>query len=153
MLESVLAAGLHPTHLDWHALRIDDQQAIAGLMFRLAREYGLALRVRGRAAIERVQRLGLPCNDDDFLDSYSLDPVDQPACYHQLLRELPPGLHEWAVHPGLENAELLAIEGDSRHVRQRDFDFLISPAVQEIVRQEGILLLDYRALQALWSEK
>ena len=149
-IESVLAAGLHPTHLDWHALRIDGRQEITDLMLRLAREYGLALRVRGRAAIARVQSQGLPCNDDDFLDSYALDPVDQPACYHQLLRALPAGLHEWAVHPGLENAELLAIEGDSRHVRQRDFDFLMSPAAQEIVRQEGIVLLDYRALQAVW---
>lgn len=149
-IESVLAAGLHPTHLDWHALRIDSRQDIADLMLGLAREYGLALRLRGRAAIARVQRLGLPCNDDDFLDSYSLDPIDQPACYHQLLRELPAGLHEWAVHPGLENAELLAIEGDSRHVRQRDFDFLLSPAAQTIVQEEGIVLLDYRALQAVW---
>lgn len=149
-IESVLAAGLHPTHLDWHALRIDSRQDIADLMLGLAREYGLALRLQGRAAIARVQRLGLPCNDDDFLDSYSLDPIDQPACYHQLLRELPAGLHEWAVHPGLENAELLAIEGDSRHVRQRDFDFLLSPAAQTIVQEEGIVLLDYRALQAVW---
>ncbi len=152
-IESVLAAGLHPTHLDWHALRIDGRQDITDLMFRLVREYGLALRVRGRAAIERVQQLGLPCNDDDFLDSYSLDPVDQPACYHQLLRELPAGLHEWAVHPGLENAELLAIEGASRHVRQRDFDFLMSPATQAIVKAEGIVLLDYRALQAVWHRQ
>jgi len=152
-IEAVLAAGLHPTHLDWHALRIGGRSDIVDLMVGLASEYGLALRVLGRSAIESVQNRGLPCNEYDFLDSYSLDPSDQPACYHQLLRELPAGLSEWAVHPGLENAELLAIEGDSRHVRQRDFDFLMSQAAQDIVKEEGIILLDYRPLQAVWRKQ
>ena len=71
-IEAVLAAGLTPTHLDWHALRIGDRADIADLMLRLAREYGLALRVRGRYWTETVQSQGLPCNDYDFLDSYKL---------------------------------------------------------------------------------
>ena len=152
-IDAVLAAGLTPTHLDWHSLRIGGRADIFEVMFQLARDYGLALRVAGQASIEYVQSLGLPCNDYDFLDSYLLDPVDQAARYHQLLRELPAGLSEWAVHPGLENAELLAIEGDSRHIRQRDFDFLMSQAAQDIVQAEGIILLDYRALQTIWREK
>jgi len=57
-----------------------------------------------------VQSQGLPANDYDFLDSYLLDPVDRSARYAELLHELPVGLSEWAVHPGLDNSELLAIE-------------------------------------------
>jgi hypothetical protein len=68
-----------------------------------------------------------------------------------MFRELPAGLSEWAVHPGLDNAELLAIEGNSRHIRQRDFDFLISQEAKDIAKEEGIILLDYRALQAVWK--
>lgn len=149
-IEAVLAAGLKPTHLDWHALRIDGRADIVDVMLRLAREYGLALRVRGRAAIEHVRRLGLPCNDYDFLDSYLLDPDAKSARYAQLLRELPPGLSEWAVHPGLANAELQTIEPDGAAFRQADFDFLMSPTAQEIVQAEGIILVDYRPLQAIW---
>lgn len=108
-IEVVLASGLQPTHLDWHALRIGGRPDISEVMLRLA--------------------------------------------YDQLLRELPVGLSEWAVHPGLDNSELLAIEADSRHVRQRDYDFLMSQAAQAVVQEEGILLLDYRALQAVWKEK
>jgi hypothetical protein len=151
-IETVLAAGLQPTHLDWHALRIGGRDDIFEVMLKLAREYGLALRVAGRACIEKVQSQGLPSNDYDFLDSYLLDTADKSARYIQLLRELPPGLSEWALHPGLNNAELLAIEGDSKHVRQADFDFLMSPAAQDIVKEEGIILLDYRPLQAVWRE-
>jgi len=152
-IEAVLAAGLTPTHLDWHCLRIGGRADIFEVMLRLAREYGLALRVAGRSCIEKVRSQGLPSNDYDFLDSYLLDPVDKSASYEQLLRELPVGLSEWAVHPGLDNSELLAIEADSRHVRQRDYDFLMSQAAQDIVQEEGIMLLDYRALQGVWKEK
>lgn len=121
------------------------------LLLRLARDYGLALRVAGRSWTEHVQRQGLPSNDYDFLDSYLLDPTDKMARYEQLLRELPAGLNEWAVHPGLDTAELRAIEPGGKRIRQTDFDFLMSQAVQDIVKAEGIILLDYRALQVIWS--
>jgi predicted glycoside hydrolase/deacetylase ChbG (UPF0249 family) len=152
-IEAVLAAGLNPTHLDWHALRLNGRTNILELMFRLAKEYGLALRVAGGAWIETIQNRALPCNDYDFLDSYLLDPVNKNGRYTQLLRELPPGLSEWAVHPGLANAELRAIEGEGSLFRQADFDFLTSPEAQQIVNEEGIVLLDYRALQAVWRGK
>lgn len=149
-IEAVLAAGLKPTHLDWHALRIGGRADIFDLMIRLAKEYGLALRVMGRALIEKLHGQGLPTNDFDFLDSYLLDPADKTNRYAQLLHDLPAGLTEWAVHPGLDTAELLAIEPAGHHERQIDFDFWMSQAAKEIVKAEGIILLDYRALQVVW---
>lgn len=151
-IEIALAAGLHPTHLDWHSLRIANRPDIFDVMFRLAREYGLALRVAGRPWIEKLQSRGFPTNDYDFLDSYSLDPTTKTARYVELLRGLPVGLSEWAVHPGLDTPELLAIEPGSSRIRQTDYDFLTSPQTKEIIRAEGIILLDYRALQAVWKE-
>jgi predicted glycoside hydrolase/deacetylase ChbG (UPF0249 family) len=152
-IETVLAAGLRPTHLDWHSLRISGKVAILELMFRLAREYGLAMRVRGRALIEALQSQGFPTNDFDFLDSSSLDPATKAAQYAQLLHELPPGLSEWAIHPGLDTAEFLAIEPDGNHFRQTDFDFWTSPQAKGLIESEGIILLDYRALQTAWAGK
>ena len=151
-IEAVLAAGLKPTHLDWHALRIGGRTEILDLMIRLAKEFGLALRVMGRALIEKVQSQGLPTNDNDFLDSYLINPVHKTARYAQLLRELPAGLSEWAVHPGLDNAELLALEPAGNHERQTDFNFWASQQAKDIIREEGIILLDYRALQVVWNK-
>lgn len=150
-IEAVFAAGLKPTHLDWHALRIGGRADISEVMLELAKAYGLALRVAGRAHIGRVQSRGLPTNDHDFLDSYLLESVAKGARYEQLLRGLPVGLSEWAVHPGLDTPELRAIDPDGTPVRQADFDFLVSPKAKETVEEEGIVLLDYRALQTLWS--
>jgi predicted glycoside hydrolase/deacetylase ChbG (UPF0249 family) len=152
-IETVMAAGLQPTHLDWHCLRIGDRADIFDLMLGLAREYGLALRLASQSWIEELQSQGFPTNDYVFLDSYLLDPASKSARYAQLLRELPAGLSEWAVHPGLDSSELLAIESDGNHIRQTDFDFLTSQQARDIVREEGIILLDYRALQAVWKEK
>jgi predicted glycoside hydrolase/deacetylase ChbG (UPF0249 family) len=146
----VLAARLKPTHLDWHSLRIGGRPDIFDIMLRVAKEYGLALRVAGRSLIENLQSQGLPTNDYDFLDSYLLDPVNKSARYAQMLHELPAGLTEWAVHPGLDNTELLAREPDGNHVRQTDFDFWTSQQAKDIVKEEGIILLDYRSLQVIW---
>jgi hypothetical protein len=49
-IETVLVAGLKPTHLDWHSLRIGGRADIFAVMLRLAREYSLALRVAGPSA-------------------------------------------------------------------------------------------------------
>lgn len=150
-IETVLAAGLQPTHLDWHSIRIHRRPEIFDVMLKLAREFGLALRVREQPLIEKVQSQGLPCNDYDFLDSYGLETAGKSARYAQLLRELPEGLSEWALHPGLADAELLTIEPEGAHVRQADFDWLMSPEAREVIRQEGITLLSYKPLQAMWQ--
>ncbi len=151
-IEAVLAAGLEPAHLDWHSLRIRDRADIFDVLFRLAREYGLALRVASQSSIEKLQSLGLPTHDHDVLDSYLLDPANKAARYAELLRKLPAGLSEWAVHPGLDSAELLAIEPGGTRIRQADFDFLTSQQAKDIVKEEGIILLDYRALQEVWKK-
>ncbi len=151
-IDVVLAAGLHPSHLDWHSLRISHRPDIFNVMFRLAREYGLALRVFIRSLIEKLQSQGFPTNDHDVLDSYGLDPATKAMHYAELLRDLPVGLSEWAVHPGLDTPELLALEPGGNHIRQADYDFLVSPQAKKIIRDEGIILLDYRALQAVWQK-
>jgi chitin disaccharide deacetylase len=150
-IETVLTAGLVPSHLDWHALRIERRPEIFDVMFTLAREYGLALRVRGRELIDKVRGRGLPAIDYDFLDSYLLDSRRKSDWFAQLLRELPVGLNEWAVHPGWESDELRAIEGDGAGVRQADFDFLLSQEARKVIRQEGITLLSYKPLQEVWQ--
>ena len=152
-IETVLATGLKPAHLDWHAVRLDGRVDIFDLMLGLAKEYGLAFRITGRSFIQKVQNQGLPTNDFDLLDSFLLDPVNKSARYAQMLHELPAGLSEWAVHPGLDNSELLALEPDGNHFRQTDFDFWTSQQAKDIVKEEGIILLDYRALQAVWRGK
>jgi hypothetical protein len=151
-IETVLATGLKPTHLDSHCLIHTRREDIFDMTAALAREYGLALRVNNRPFIEKLQQQGYPTNDHELLDSYRLETAGKTVRYTQMLRELPPGLSEWAVHPGLDTAELRALM-PSWPVRQTDFDFLISLEAREVVREEGIIILDYSSLQKVWRTR
>lgn len=147
-VETVVAAGLEPTHLDWHCLLDGGRDDIFELTVALAGEYGLAVRVWGEAGRQRVR--GLPVVDHDFLDSFSL-PLDGKAeRYARLLRELPAGLSEWAVHPGLGDAQSRAVEPDGWRVRQSDHEFLVSAEARELLREEGIFVVDYRGVRERW---
>ncbi|MBA2670323.1 MAG: hypothetical protein H0U67_08145, partial [Gemmatimonadetes bacterium] len=93
----------------------------------------------------------LPVSDHGVLDSYRLETEGKSARYTRLIRELPAGLSEWAVHPSLGNAEARALEPESWQVRRADFEFFTSPEARELLDREGITILDYRALQLHWS--
>ena len=147
-IDHVLDVGLQPTHLDSHCGIHTRREEIFEMTLGLAREYGVALRASSRPFIEKMRRRGYPTNDHELMDSYDLDTVGKAARYAQMLRALPVGLSEWAVHPGVGNAELRAAV-PSWQVRQTDFDFVVSQEAWTILQEEGITLVDYRAVRAL----
>jgi chitin disaccharide deacetylase len=149
-IEAVLSAGLRPTHLDWHCLYDGGRDDVFDLTVGLACEYGLALRVFDSTRSEQLQRRGLPAADHGVVDSTRLATANKTARFVRMLRELPAGLSEWAVHPGLGTAEARAIDGRWAK-RAADLRFLVSREARETVAAEGIMLLDYRALQAIWN--
>lgn len=151
-IEFVLASGMKPTHLDSHCNVHVRREDVFDMAFGLAREYGLSMRVGKRRFADRLRQWGYVTEDHDLLDSYTLPTGDKPGVYLKRLRELPPGLSEWAIHPGVANAELKAAI-PSWQVRQADFSFLMSSQAQAVVKEEGIILLDHRRLQELWSAK
>lgn len=148
-VEAVFRAGLSPTHLDWHCLADGGREDLLEVTVSLAKEYGLAVRIWSEAARRRLRRAGLPVVDHDFLDSFSLDLDRKAAKYAQLLQDLPAGLTEWAVHPGLGDDEARAID-DSWSVRRSDYEFLVSPEALDLVRRERIRIIDYSRLQQMW---
>jgi predicted glycoside hydrolase/deacetylase ChbG (UPF0249 family) len=150
-INAVIDAGLTPTHLDWHCLADGGRDDIFDLTVALAKEYGLAVRVWLQPRRQKMRQQGLPVVDHEFLDSFRLNIDDKPARYAALLRDLPAGLSEWAVHPGLGNEESQAIDPGWR-VRRTDYEFLISPQARELLQQERIVVIDYKAIQQEWSQ-
>lgn len=146
----VLDAGLRPTHLDWHCINNGGRADIFDLALALAREHGLALRVNDPALSARLLAAGLPVNEHPMLDSYRLSIEGKTATYLRLLRELPPGLTEWAVHPSTGDVDSQALDA-GWPIRRADYDFLTSPEARATIEAEGIALLDYRPLQSAWS--
>ncbi|WP_086705995.1 polysaccharide deacetylase family protein [Streptomyces antimycoticus] len=149
-IDAVADAGLAPTQLDFHCLADGGRDDILDLTVGLAAEYGLAVRVWLEPARRRMRHRGLPVIDNDFLDSFSLALEGKAARYVRMLRDLPAGLNEWAVHPSVGNKESQAVD-DGWRVRRTDYEFLISPQAREILRQEDITVLDYRTIQHVWG--
>jgi chitin disaccharide deacetylase len=149
-IEAVLGAGLAPTHLDWHCLRNGGREDIFDLTLGLAQEYRLALRAASPPYTDRLRRQGLPMADYDLLDSFTLSLDEKPARYTRMLRALPAGLSEWAVHPSLGDPESRALDPNGWRVRRTDLDFLVSPLAREVIQEEGIILLGYAPLQRIW---
>jgi predicted glycoside hydrolase/deacetylase ChbG (UPF0249 family) len=150
-IETVLAASLSPTHLDWHCLYNGGRADIFELTVKLAKEYGLAVRVHDRATGEALRGQGLPTTEHPVVDTFKLDLTGKSAWFANALRALPRGLSEWAAHPALDTPELQAYEPESWQAHSTDLDFLISPEARSIIEQEGIVLLSYQPLQQVWQ--
>ncbi len=131
-IETVLATSLSPTHLDWHCLYNGGRADIFELTVKLAKEYGLAMRVFDRPTGEALRRQGLPTDEHHVVDTFKLD---------------------WAAHPALDTPEIRAYEPESWEAHSTDLDFLISLEARSMIEQEGLVLLSYKPLQQVWQER
>jgi predicted glycoside hydrolase/deacetylase ChbG (UPF0249 family) len=150
-INAVVDAGLAPTHLDWHCLADGGRADIRDLAFALAEEYGLAARVWLDDGRRKARKQGKPVIDNVFLDSFSIPLDGKAATFERMLRDLPPGLNEWAVHPAQGTDGWQASEPTGWRVRQRDHAFLTSPQARGIIDDEDITVIDYRPLQQAWN--
>jgi predicted glycoside hydrolase/deacetylase ChbG (UPF0249 family) len=150
-INAVVDAGLEPTHLDWHCLADGGRADIFDLAMALGNEYGLASRVWLDEGRRTAREQGKPVIDHPFVDSYSITLDHKAAAYERMLRNLPPGLNEWAVHPAHGTDVWQTMEPPGWHVRQTDHAFLTSPQARKIINQEDITVIDYRPLQQAWN--
>ncbi len=149
-IEAALAHGLHPNQLDSHCNIHDARKDIFRLSIRLAREYGLALRVHEPEFIKVIKDMELPVIDHTDLDSYDLPTAGKSKRYLQMLHDLPVGLSEWAIHPARGTAELRTINPSWR-VRQADYSFFNSEFCRKAIDKAGIKVISYKELQPYWK--
>ncbi|MFI7423239.1 polysaccharide deacetylase family protein [Nonomuraea sp. NPDC049684] len=150
-IHAALDGGLTPTHLDFHCLADGGRDDILDLTLALAAEHGLAVRVWLQPKRQEIRAQGMPVIDHPFLDSFSLPTDHKGAQYSRLLRDLPAGLSEWAVHPSVGTRQTRTIDSGWL-VRQTDYEFLTSAAARDLLRQENITVIDYRVIQQAWPQ-
>jgi predicted glycoside hydrolase/deacetylase ChbG (UPF0249 family) len=150
-IDRVLGFGLNPTHLDWHCVLDGGRPDILELTLGLCDEFGLAMRVNDPKLREKLIASGKPANDTPIIDGYRLPVDEKNSIWAQKLRELRPGFHQWAAHVSTGDAEAQAMEPDAWQVRKTDFDFFVSDEARAIVEDAGVVLVDYRDVQRLWS--
>jgi predicted glycoside hydrolase/deacetylase ChbG (UPF0249 family) len=151
-IDAVFEMGLTPTHLDSHCHVHTRREHIFNLVVSLAREYNLGVRATRQPLIGKVQAGGYPVPDHPVLDSFEIKTADKPARYFEILRELPEGLSEWALHPARGTAEVKAMT-QLWDVRHADYEFCIAKETRQIIEEEGIQVVSYQPLQGLWRQK
>jgi chitin disaccharide deacetylase len=150
-IEAVLSTDLLPTHLDWHCMPDGGREDVFMLTERLALEYGMAMRSHIASHQAHHRAAGRPSIEFGVLDSYGIPTDSKRETFRALLRALPVGLSEWAVHPGVGNDESRAAEPGSWQVRALDYEFVLSAEAWAIIEDEGIVRMSYRDLQPFWQ--
>jgi predicted glycoside hydrolase/deacetylase ChbG (UPF0249 family) len=167
-VRKILAAGLHPTHLDTHkhthlappvldaVARIAEEFEIPwvrrpfdiplttprGAVPWLKRATSGSLRLlRGR--FHRVlARHG--CRTTDHFAGFQITGRFRAPELAQLIRALPVGLTEFMCHPGYCGDELRGARTRLKESRERELEALVSPAVRAALAEAGVELVNYR---------
>jgi predicted glycoside hydrolase/deacetylase ChbG (UPF0249 family) len=155
-IDKAYATGLHPTHIDSHELLLQRKSAkLFEIYVKLSREYNLPILVSREwfAAYSYLQSSLGP--SDIVLDrivtiSPKIAPEQWPAFYRRELEKLPPGVSEFLIHPGHDDAELRIFFQNRLEWgaawRQRDFDFFTSDDFADLLKKENIELITWREI-------
>ena len=164
-VERAIAAGVQPTHIDTHMgtvmhpkfltryLQLGMRLRVPPLMLRLSEEN---LRARGLSAdvasdiarqLQALEGEGVPLLD--HIGGMPLDMVTDHFEYaKRAIDELQAGVSHFLLHPSSDTPELRAIAPDWR-ARVENLTTFLRADLQDYLRQTGVHVIGYRALQAL----
>jgi predicted glycoside hydrolase/deacetylase ChbG (UPF0249 family) len=155
-IEKARACGIRPTHLDSHRFRL--QRSGVGVFevyLRLAREYDLpALIPRHWFPLLSYLQPSLTERevvlDRMVIINGNVKPEQWSTFYRRALENLPPGVSEFLVHPGYDNAELQQFFEYrlpwGAAWRQRDLDFFTSDAFRDHLSKCDVKLITWRQI-------
>lgn len=156
-VERALAVGIHPTHLDSHMGVLFARPDLFAVYVKVAHEYKLPfLAVRTPDAPPAL--LSSLSDKDVIVDSLvfanpTVTPSDWKTFYVKAIQALKPGLTEFIVHLGHDDAELQAVTVDHPDYgaawRQRDYDAVTSPEFKKAIEDNHVILVKWSDLKKL----
>lgn len=164
-IERARLVGLKPTHADTHMgtvlhpklvglyLSITLQQHVLPMLVRMDevgwRAMGLEVEFarQAEALVLQMEEAGLP-----LVDAIRGVPLEiskaRPEHTRQVLVNLPPGITHFIIHPSKDTPELRAITPDWPS-RVADYEIFLQEDLHHAIRQLGLQVIGYRALQQL----
>lgn len=139
LLTLALTRGLPPlfprqSAADWQAAGLTGEDA------RQAEQAAYQLEERGVPLVDHLRMLPLDVGGD------------HTALTRQMLRELPPGITHFILHPAQDTPELRAICGDWP-ARVANYQAFLSPALRRDVHNLGLQVIGYRPLRDLLRQR
>ncbi len=158
-VERALAFGVQPTHLDSHMGTLFQTPELFEAYLRVGRHYQIPVFVPGGALLQQApQLMALLTPEDIVIDHFAMVAPQVPAeewdaFYTNLLENLQPGVTEIIIHAALDDAEMRAVTIDHPDYgtawRQRDLDFFVSDAFEQLLEQHEIHLITWREIGQL----
>ena len=169
-VRKILAAGLHPTHLDTHKhthLAPPVLEAVARIAGEfdirwVRRPFDLPINaLRGRVPwLKRATSRGLGmlrgrfhhvlaahgCRTTDHFAGFQITGRFRAPELAQLIRELPDGVTEFMCHPGYCGSDLRNARTRLKESRERELEALTAPETRQALADSGVELADYRML-------
>jgi len=156
-IERAIALGIRPTHLDSHMGVLFSRPDLFAVYIKVAREYKLPfLAVRTPDSPPALRSL---LSDKDLvLDSIviaspNVAATDWKKFYADAVKNLKPGVTEFIVHLGHDDAELQAVAVDHPDYgaawRQRDYDVITSAEFKQALQENHVILIKWKDLKNL----
>ena len=166
-IDRALAFGIKPTHLDTHMGTLYTRKDFFEVYVKLGKEYKLpimAMRPTPEAMalakqdgapitadrLAKVEADGLPLLDYLVTGVAGKTFAERKKAYHELLRNLKPGVTMLIVHLGMDNDELKATTG-SWQQRHADFLSFTDPETAALMKELNIKTTTWRELGKLAS--
>lgn len=147
-VRKILAAGLHPTHLDTHK-HTHLAPPVLDAVARISEEF----EIRWVRRLFDVPALGWlfqrvltrhGCRTTDHFTGFRLTGRFGAPELVRLIRDLPDGLTEFMCHPGHCGQALRRAPTRLKESRERELQALTAPETRQALRDCGVELIDYR---------
>jgi len=158
-IQRAIALGIKPSHLDTHMGTILVTPQLAPIYLKLGKEFGLPL------LLPREWLQTVPADQRDALAAqyvlldglYMIEAADStktwPLRYEEMIAQMGPGLNELIVHLALDDTEMQAVTVNHPDFgaawRQRDLDFVTSPAFKQMLKAHDITLVSWGQIRDL----
>jgi predicted glycoside hydrolase/deacetylase ChbG (UPF0249 family) len=164
-IDHALANGLKPSHLDSHmgtiyarpdyikvAIELSEEYDIPFMMFRATPQI---IEMAGdrfdKEMSEMFDRRGYPLLDG--LYTLSNRPIDQfEDGYKEIIKNLPPGVHELIIHINDDSPEVQNITNSWR-ARVEDFTVFTSESMRQFIKDQNVHLISWKDLRKIWDKR
>jgi chitin disaccharide deacetylase len=150
-IETAMAAGIRPTHLDSHMLALRTRADLYKLLRRVARDYRLPFLGWEHFSGDRWRRSRRGIEEVIFDKLIIADQRVTSSCwenYGWIIEELPPGISQLIVHVGIDDDELRAVTSNVADFgaawRGRDYHAIMDPTFEETVVRRNIKLIGWK---------
>ena len=156
-IEHAMAMGIHPTHLDSHMGMLFERADLFAVYVKVAREYKLPFLAFLESNTPKELSSLLAANDvlinDVVMASPAVPVADWKGFYLNAIKNLKPGVTEFIVHLGHDDAELQAVTLDHPDYgsawRQRDYDAVTSPEFKKAIEENHVIQVGWKDLKKL----